>query len=80
MRHAPPRTHATGAGKGRPHQGDLLLLFWARIFLNRVWKQRLGRGLVEPEDDLRPTNPTTHPAQLDELDSEFYLRRLVGAV
>jgi hypothetical protein len=31
----------------------------------------LGRGLVEPVDDLRPTNPPTHPALLDALAGDF---------
>ncbi len=34
---------------------------FARTIVNRVWKHLLGRGLVEPVDDLRPTNPATHP-------------------
>ena len=31
----------------------------------------MGRGLVEPTDDLRATNPATHPALLDELADDF---------
>jgi hypothetical protein len=31
----------------------------------------MGRGLVEPLDDLRPTNPGDHPAALDWLSAEF---------
>jgi hypothetical protein len=34
--------------------------WFARLLANRVWKQLLGRGLVEPEDDLRSTNPPTN--------------------
>ena len=30
-----------------------------------------GRGLVEPADDLRDTNPATHPELLDRLASDF---------
>jgi hypothetical protein len=44
---------------------------FARALVNRVWKHLLGRGLVEPADDLRPTNPATHPALLDKLAGEF---------
>jgi hypothetical protein len=44
---------------------------FARTIVNRVWKHLLGRGLVEPVDDLRPTNPATHPALLDALAKEF---------
>ena len=44
---------------------------FAKAIVNRVWKNLLGRGLVEPVDDLRPTNPATHPALLEKLASEF---------
>ena len=44
---------------------------FARTIVNRVWKHLLGRGLVEPVDDLRPTNPATHPALLEALAKEF---------
>ena len=55
---------------------------FAHAFVNRVWKHLLGRGLVEPVDDLRPTNPPTHPELLDMLAREFaangfHLRALV---
>ena len=44
---------------------------FARAFVNRTWKHLMGRGLVEPVDDLRPTNPPTHPELLDALAAEF---------
>jgi hypothetical protein len=44
---------------------------FARTIVNRVWKHLLGRGLVEPVDDLRPTNPATHPALLEALSKDF---------
>jgi Protein of unknown function (DUF1549)/Protein of unknown function (DUF1553) len=58
---------------------------FARAFVNRVWKHLLGRGLVEPVDDLRPTNPPTHPALLDALAADFAsnhydLRRLIHTI
>ena len=31
--------------------------FFARMLVNRYWKHFMGRGLVEPEDDMRGTNP-----------------------
>lgn len=59
--------------------------FFARTFVNRVWKHLLGRGLVEPVDDLRPTNPATHPALLDALAADFSahgydMRRLIRLI
>lgn len=34
--------------------------WFAKLVANRLWKHFLGRGLVEPEDDLRSTNPPTN--------------------
>jgi hypothetical protein len=34
--------------------------WFARLVANRLWKHYLSRGLVEPEDDLRSTNPATN--------------------
>lgn len=34
--------------------------WFAKLAANRLWKHFLGRGLVEPEDDLRSTNPATN--------------------
>lgn len=45
--------------------------WFARSLVNRYWKHFMGRGLVEPEDDLRDTNPATHPELLDALAAEF---------
>src|SRR5262245_48655564 len=38
-----------------------------RSIANRVWKQLLGAGLVEPVDDLRDGNPPLNPELLDAL-------------
>lgn len=43
----------------------------ARATVNRVWKELLGRGLIEPVDDLRPTNPPLNPALLEALTAHF---------
>lgn len=45
--------------------------FLARMLVNRYWKHFFGRALVEPEDDMRVTNPATNPALLDALASNF---------
>jgi hypothetical protein len=44
---------------------------FARAIVNRLWKALMGRGLVEPTDDLRDTNPATHPELLDRLAADF---------
>ncbi len=45
--------------------------FFAKAIVNRVWKNFMGRGLVEAVDDLRDTNPATNPELLDALTQEF---------
>ena len=45
--------------------------FFARMLVNRYWKHFMGHGLVEPEDDMRGTNPATNPDLLDALASHF---------
>jgi len=45
--------------------------FFAKTFVNRYWKHFFGRGLVDPEDDMRATNPATHPELLDALADHF---------
>lgn len=45
--------------------------FFTRALVNRYWKHFLSRGLVEPEDDMRVTNPPTNPALLDALADHF---------
>jgi hypothetical protein len=41
--------------------------WFARLAVNRLWKHFHARGLVEPEDDLRSTNPATNEPLLDYL-------------
>ncbi|MFN6105411.1 MAG: DUF1549 domain-containing protein [Planctomycetaceae bacterium] len=41
--------------------------FLARAIANRLWAHYFGRGLVEPIDDLRATNPATNEPLLDAL-------------
>ncbi len=45
--------------------------FFAKVLVNRYWKHFFRRGLVEPEDDLRDTNPATNPELLDALAAHF---------
>src|SRR5262249_50878946 len=41
--------------------------YFARAVVNRLWRALFGRGLIEPADDLRDTNPATHPELLRRL-------------
>ena len=45
--------------------------YFATAIVNRLWKAMMGRGLVEPTDDLRKTNPPTHPQLLRRLAQDF---------
>ncbi|MBI3414744.1 MAG: DUF1553 domain-containing protein [Verrucomicrobia bacterium] len=45
--------------------------FFARSQVNRIWFQLMGRGIVDPIDDFRATNPASHPALLDALAADF---------
>ena len=45
--------------------------FFAKALVNRYWKHFFGRGLVEPEDDMRVSNPPTNPELLDALAADF---------
>ena len=59
--------------------------FFAPALVNRYWKHFFGRGLVDPEDDMRVTNPASNPALLEALsksfvDSGFDMKRLVRTI
>lgn len=45
--------------------------YFAQVQVNRVWEQLMGRGIVDPVDDLRSTNPPSNPALLDALAKHF---------
>jgi hypothetical protein len=45
--------------------------FFAKALVNRYWKHFFGRGLVDPEDDMRVTNPASNPELLDALAADF---------
>jgi hypothetical protein len=69
------------AGEGPPPLDELTGLaawltssenpFFARAQVNRIWFHLMGRGLVDPIDDFRPTNPASHPALLEALATDF---------
>ena len=56
-----------------------------RAIVNRLWKQLMGRGLVEPVDQMHEANPASHPALLNRLADDFAthgfdLRRLMAGM
>jgi len=59
--------------------------FFARAQVNRVWYHLTGRGLVDPNDDFRASNPPVNGPLLDTLAEDFVahrfdLRRLVRTI
>jgi hypothetical protein len=59
--------------------------WFARNLANRTWAHFLGRGLVEPVDDVRLTNPPSNPELLDALarhliDSKYDFRQLIRTI
>src|SRR5579863_1185508 len=45
--------------------------FFARNIVNRIWRNFMGRGLIEPVDDLRDTNPATNDELLNAMVKDF---------
>jgi hypothetical protein len=45
--------------------------YFARAVVNRYWAHFFGRGIVEPLDDMRVSNPPSNPALLDALARDF---------
>jgi hypothetical protein len=59
--------------------------FFAQVIANRIWADLMGRGLVEPIDDLRATNPPTNAALLEALAEHLRehncdLKQLIRAI
>ncbi len=59
--------------------------FFAKAMVNRMWQHFLGRGFVNPVDDMHENNPCSHPDLLTDLgeqfkSSEFDLKHLIRAI
>ncbi|MCI0377249.1 MAG: DUF1553 domain-containing protein [Gemmataceae bacterium] len=59
--------------------------FFARSVANRYWAHFFGKGIVDPVDDMRVTNPPSNPELLDALakelvDNKFSLKHLVKVI
>ncbi|MEM6470685.1 MAG: DUF1553 domain-containing protein, partial [Planctomycetota bacterium] len=68
-------TRGVAATIGRSQLADWLTgssnPYFAKAIVNRLWRHMMGRGLVEPVDDFRDTNPATHPELLNKLAEDF---------
>lgn len=45
--------------------------FFSKSVVNRIWGHLMGRGIVEPVDDFRDSNPPSNARLLDELSKQF---------
>ena len=45
--------------------------FFAKSYVNRVWSYFFGRGIIDPVDDIRASNPPVNPELLDALTDDF---------
>jgi hypothetical protein len=45
--------------------------YFARSIVNRVWSYFLGKGIIDPVDDIRSSNPASNPPLLDALEKDF---------
>lgn len=59
--------------------------YFARAAANRIWAQFMGKGIVQPVDNLSPANPPSHPELLDALtrslvEHHFDLKWFIGEI
>lgn len=58
---------------------------FGKSMANRMWSYFFGRGIIEPVDDIRASNPPSNPQLLDALTKDFVdhgydLRRLIKTI
>ena len=59
--------------------------FFAKSMANRVWSYFFGKGIIDPVDDIRASNPASNPALLESLTDDFVkngfdLRKLMRTI
>jgi hypothetical protein len=45
--------------------------FFAKAIANRMWSYFVGKGIIDPVDDIRASNPPSNPALLEALTTDF---------
>lgn len=58
---------------------------FAKSMANRMWSYFFGKGIIDPVDDIRASNPPSNPALLDALTKDFIesnydLRHLIRTI
>ncbi|MDX2179606.1 MAG: DUF1549 and DUF1553 domain-containing protein [Bryobacteraceae bacterium] len=59
--------------------------YFAKAMANRMWSYFFGRGIIDPVDDIRASNPPTNAPLLDALTADFVksnydLRKLIRTI
>ena len=57
--------------------------WFARNLANRIWAHFMGRGLIEPVDDLRATNPASNPELMTTqtlVENQYDLRAMIRLI
>lgn len=59
--------------------------FFAKSLVNRIWYHLVGRGIVEPVDDFRDSNPASNDELIDGLTADFVhngfdLKKLIRSI
>ena len=59
--------------------------FFAKAIVNRIWSYFFGKGIIDPVDDIRASNPATNAALLDALTNDvvnhnFDLQQLMRTI
>lgn len=71
-------TDMAGAANRRAALADWMTAprnpWFAKAIVNRMWNHFLGRGFVEPIDDIRPSNAVIMPELLEALSQDFVAR------
>jgi hypothetical protein len=49
--------------------------YFARSLTNRIWSYFFHRGIIDPVDDVRTTNPPINPELLDALTKDFVVHK-----
>ena len=45
--------------------------YFAKAIANRMWSYFVGKGIIDPVDDIRASNPPSNPALLEALTNDF---------
>jgi uncharacterized protein DUF1549/uncharacterized protein DUF1553 len=45
--------------------------YFAKAIANRMWSYFVGKGIIDPVDDIRASNPPSNPALLEALTKDF---------